>query len=87
MIQCSLTTGLIIQLKVNDLLLALDGGEAAVVTLLDQSAAFDTVDHSICLLCRLRALVGLSGSVLSWFESYLSGRLQCVCISGVSSAA
>ena len=71
---------------VNDLLLVLDNGDAAVLTLLDQSAAFDTVDHGI-LLSRLSALFGLSGTVLSWFESYLTGRLQCICISGVCSAA
>jgi hypothetical protein len=40
---------------VNDLLLVLDNGDAAVLTLLDQSAAFDTVDHGI-LLGRLSAL-------------------------------
>ena len=71
---------------VNDLLIALDDGDATVLTLLDQSAAFDTVDHGI-LLHRLSALFGLSGSVLSWFESYLTGRLQSVCISGVCSAS
>jgi hypothetical protein len=57
---------------VNDLLLALDNGDAAVLTLLDQSAAFYTVDHGI-LLRRLSALFGPSGTVLSWFESYLTG--------------
>ena len=67
---------------VNDLLIALDDGDATVLTLLDQSAAFDTVDHGI-LLHRLSALFGLSGSVLSWFESYLTGRLQSVCIFGM----
>ncbi len=71
---------------VNDLLLVLDNGDAAVLTLLDQSAAFDTVDHGI-LLSHLSALFGLSGTVLSWFESYLTGRLQCICISGLRSAA
>ncbi len=71
---------------VNDLLLVLDNSDAAVLTLLDQSAAFDAVDHGI-LLCRLSALFGLSGTVLSWFESYLTGRHQCICISGVCSAA
>jgi Reverse transcriptase (RNA-dependent DNA polymerase) len=71
---------------VNDLLISIDNGDAAVLALLDQSAAFDTIDHSI-LLNRLNACFGVSGSVLSWFTSCLSRRFQSVSISGVTSAA
>ena len=75
------------QLKVvNDLLLSIDSGDAAILALLDQSSAFDTIDHSI-LLKRLTALFGISGTVHSWFTSYLTGRFQSVCISGVTSTA
>jgi len=68
----------------NDLLLAVDEGDVAILALLDQSAAFDTIDHQI-LLHRLSVLFGVNGVALSWFKSYLSGRLQCVSVSGVSS--
>ena len=68
----------------SDILLAVDRGDIAVLTLLDLSAAFDTVDHGI-LLRRLNVSYGLGGSVHRWFTSYLHGRVQYVrCGSAVS---
>ena len=52
----------------SDILTALDTGDIGMLTLLDLSAAFDTVDHDI-LLRRLAVSYGLGGTVLSWFQS------------------
>lgn len=54
----------------NDLLLTIDSGDCAILLLLDLSAAFDTVDHAI-LIDRLRYVVGIDGTALRWFVSYL----------------
>ena len=55
----------------------MDIGDVAVLTLLDLSPAFDTVDHAN-LLRRLKTSYGVGGSVLEWFTSYLNGRIQSV---------
>ena len=60
-----------------DILRALDGGDLAALTLLDLSAAFDSVDHAT-LLRRLQTSYGIRGTVLNWLASYLSGRTQFV---------
>ena len=61
----------------SDILLALDSGDIAVLTLLDLSAAFDSVDHATLLQC-LRTSYGLGRSVFAWFASYLS-NMYTVC--------
>ena len=63
----------------NDLLLSSDRGCISLLVLLDLSAAFDTIDHNI-LLNRLENYVGISGTALSWFKSYLSDRYQFVVV-------
>ena len=62
---------------INDLRVAADNKDVSVLLLLDQSAAFDTIDHTI-LIQRLEHWVGLSGTALSWFCSYLTGRSYSV---------
>ena len=57
----------------SDILDALDRGDFAVLTLLDLSAAFDTVDHTT-LLCRLQITYGITDIALVWFASYLHER-------------
>ena len=64
----------------NDLLMGVDADGGAILVLLDLSAAFDTIDHHI-LLRRLRNL-GITGSALAWFRSYLYQRRQSVTIHG-----
>jgi len=68
----------------SDILLAVDKGDLAVLTLLDLSAAFDTVDHST-ILRRLEVSYGIRGCASGWFTSYLSGRTQLVRCGAVSS--
>ena len=59
-------------------------GSTTALTLLDLSAAFDTIDHSI-LFHRLHECYGINGLALSWFESYLSDRTQSVKVGSVLS--
>ena len=68
----------------NDILRSMDQRKITVLALLDLSAAFDTVDHQI-LLHRLQSRFGITGVVLDWFTSYLTGLRQFVTINGTCS--
>ena len=69
---------------VNDLLQASDRGCVSISSLLDLSAAFDTIDYNI-LITRLPSTFDCSGMVLEWFISYLSCRTQFVFVGHESS--
>jgi len=68
---------------VNDMIIQIEGAKDArkkvAGVYIDLKKAFDTVNHE--LLLHKLYLLGVSGSVLSWFESYLSDRQQFVKIS------
>ena len=59
----------------SNILSSIDDGTVTALTLLDLSAAFDTIDHTI-LLRRLGNWFGVSGKVLDWFKSYFTDRSQ-----------
>ena len=68
----------------NDILKAVDNNRSVILLLLDLSAAFDTVDHSI-LLSRLQNRFGIRNTALNWFHSYLHSREQFVSVNGIES--
>ena len=68
----------------NDLLIEADDGNVTLLSLLDLSSAFDTIDHAI-LLERLYSTFGIAGSVLKWCKSYLSDRYQIVKVDSAKS--
>lgn len=71
------STELLLLKVVNDLYQSFDQNMPSVVVLLDLSAAFDTVDHNK-LLEILEKEIGVTGTALRWFESFLKGRTQRV---------
>ena len=64
---------------VDELYSSFDKNLPSVVILLDLSAAFDTVDHDK-LLQILENEIGIVGTALRWFTSFLKGRSQKVMI-------
>ena len=67
-------------------LTAVDGRRVTLLGLLDMSAAFDCVDHSL-FLQRLEKNFGLTEVVLRWLMSFLPDRTQEIFYNGPSTAA
>ena len=61
----------------DDILVAVDRKFGVVMLIVDLSAAFDTVDHSL-LIKILQGKCKIRGPALSWIKSFLSDRSQRV---------
>jgi len=62
-----------------------DDNKSVIILLLDLSAAFDSVDHTI-LVSRLANRFGIRETALNWFRSYLQLRKQFVAVDGIDSS-
>ena len=61
----------------------MDKGNIVLLVLFDMSSAFDTLDHTI-LVKRLQSL-GVTGTALKWFSSYIDKRTQYVSVNNSKS--
>ena len=68
----------------SDILRNMERQQVTLLVMLDLSAAFDTIDHSI-MSDVLSSRFGIGGIALKWFQSYLSNRCQQINIGGVRS--
>ena len=69
----------------NDIILKLNSSNNMALILLDLSAAFDTIDHSL-LLNRLHDMFGICGTALQWFKEYITNRTQKIILDNVTSS-
>ena len=69
----------------SDLVSAVESCKLALMSHLDMSAAFDTVDYEI-FFEKLNCTYGIHGDALNWITSYLAGCTQSVKIDGSTSA-
>ena len=74
------TENMLLQI-VDEVLVGFEQKSGTILVLLDMSSAFDTVDISK-LLHILQHKIGLQGTVLQWFCSFLTGRQQKVLVNG-----
>ena len=69
----------------SDIMCQIDQGNAVMLVMLDLSAAFDTIDHTI-LLHRLQRRFAITDTALSWITTYMTDRSSKVSINGHFSA-
>ena len=69
----------------NTILTNMDNQQVTILTLLDLSAAFDTVPHNE-FLRRLEDEYGITDTALAWFTSYFTDRVQSVHVNGATSS-
>ena len=63
----------------------IDQGNAVMLVMLDLSAAFDTIDHTILLHCLQRRFA-ITDAALNWITTYMTDRSSKVSINGHFSA-
>jgi hypothetical protein len=68
----------------NDILLEIDQSKGVIMVLLDNSAAFDTLDHDLLQQCM--SDMGIKDTALNWFSSYLSDRYQSITLQNMVSS-
>ena len=67
-------------IKLADLILNnMEAGQISALVLMDLSAAFDTVNHTL-LLKTFEIFYGVTVEALSWITPFLSGRSFCVTV-------
>ena len=68
----------------NDIFMNMNCKHVTLLVLLDLSAAFGTFDHNI-LLSRLKSSIGINGTALNLFTSYLNNGSRRVSLNGFTS--